>query len=241
MADQGGRATNAGGAARGYDSLMPTLTDVDIWPLLGATISVSDIELSAIDDRTALDLGRLAARGIHGMTLPFSTPWSRGTDLEVARNLYRHHSHLRAALKPESWSLEFAARLDHTLIGVQSLEAKDFATTRSAASGSWLGRDWQGRGIGTLLRVAILTFAFEGLGADEVTTSAWFDNAASNAVTRKLGYAPNGEEVHDREGVAAVLKHYRLDRATWEARPAEFRPHVQMEGLEPVRSWLGLS
>jgi RimJ/RimL family protein N-acetyltransferase len=219
---------------------MPTLTDVDIWPMLGVRITVSDIELSWIDDRTALDLGRLAARGIHGMTLPFSTPWSRGSDVEVARNLYRHHSAIRAAFKPDAWSLDFAARLDHTLIGVQSLEAKDFATTRSAQSGSWIGRDWQGRGIGTLLRVAILAFAFEGLDAQEVTTSAWFDNAASNAVTRKLGYAPNGEETHDREGVAAVLKHYRLDRGTWDARPAELRPHVDIEGLGPVRTWLGL-
>jgi RimJ/RimL family protein N-acetyltransferase len=219
---------------------MPALSDVDIWPLLGVTIAVSDIELSAIDDRTALDLGRLAARGIHGMTLPFSTPWSRGTDLDVARNLYRHSSELRATLRPEAWALEFAARLDHTLIGVQSLEARDFTTTRSAASGSWLGRDWQGRGIGTLLRVAILTFAFEGLDASEVTTSAWFDNAPSNAVSRKLGYAPNGEEVHDREGVATVLRHFRLDRKTWDARAAEFRPHVQLDGVEPVRRWLGL-
>ncbi|MDH2445320.1 GNAT family protein [Amnibacterium sp. CER49] len=219
---------------------MPTLTDVDIWPLLGVRISLSDLELAGIDDRTALDLGRLAARGIHGMTLPFATPWSRGSDLEVARNLYRYHSGLRTTVRPEEWSLDFAARLDHTLIGVQTLVAKDFPTTRTAESMSWLGRDWQGRGIGTLQRVAILTFAFEGLGAEVVTTSAWADNAASNAVTRKLGYRPNGEEVLEREGRAAVLKHYRLDRTGWDRRPEEFRQVVQIEGLEPIRAWLGL-
>jgi RimJ/RimL family protein N-acetyltransferase len=219
---------------------MPTLTDVDIWPLLGVRISLSDLELEGIDDRTALDLGRLAARGIHGMALPFATPWSRGSDVEVARNLYRYHSGLRTTVRPEEWSLDFAARLDHTLIGVQTLVAKDFATTRTAESMSWLGRDWQGRGIGTLQRVAILTFAFEGLGAEVVTTSAWADNAASNAVTRKLGYRPNGEEVLDREGQAMVLKHFRLDRAGWDRRPEEFRQVVQIEGLEPIRAWLGL-
>ncbi len=219
---------------------MPTLTDVDIWPLLGLRISVSDVELAAVDDRTALDLGRLAASGIHGNALPFTTPWSRGSDVEVARNVYRHHSGLRTALTPESWSLEFAARLDHTLIGVQALEAQDFPTTRSAESLSWLGLQWQGRGIGTLLRIAVLTFAFDGLGADEVTTRAWSDNLASSAVSRKLGYRPSGEEVLDREGNPTVLKHYRLDRATWEARPPDLRPHVQMDGLTPVRRWLGL-
>jgi RimJ/RimL family protein N-acetyltransferase len=219
---------------------MPTLTDVDIWPLLGLRISVSDVELSAVDDRTALDLGRLAASGIHGNALPFTTPWSRGSDVEVARNVYRHHSGLRTTLSPDAWSLEFAARLDHTLIGVQALEADDFATNRSAESMSWLGLQWQGRGIGTLLRIAVLTFAFEGLGASRVTTRAWSDNVASSAVSRKLGYVADGEALEDREGVPTVLRHYRLERTAWEARPAELRPHVLMEGLAPVRRWLGL-
>jgi RimJ/RimL family protein N-acetyltransferase len=220
---------------------MPTPTDVDIWPLLGVRLSVSDVELSAIDDSTALDLGRLAASGIHGDAQPFQRPWTRGTPLEVARNVYTYQSGLRSRCGPEQWALEFAARLDGTLIGVQALEAEDFPTTRSAASGSWLGRDWQGRGIGTLLRIAILSFAFDGLGANEVRTAAWADNAASNAVTRKLGYEPNGEQVLDREGSATVLKRYRLDRATWERRPLELRQHVQMDGLDAVREWLRIA
>jgi len=219
---------------------MPALSDVDIWPLLGLRISVSDVELSAVDDRTALDLGRLAASGIHGNALPFTTPWSRGSDVEVARNLYRHQSRLRSTLAPERWSLELAARLDHTLIGVQALEAHDFPTNRSAESMSWLGLQWQGRGIGTLLRIAVLTFAFEGLGATEVTTRAFADNVASSAVSRKLGYAKQGESLEDREGVPTVLRHYRLDRGAWDARPTDLRPHVEMEGLGPVRRWLGL-
>ncbi len=219
---------------------MPPLSDVEIWPLLGVRIIVSDIELTPIDDRTALDLGRLAAGGIHGNFLPFATPWTRGTEDQVARNVYRYHSGLRATMSAESWSLEFAARLDGTLIGVQSLSADGFRTTRSAESGSWLGRAWQGKGIGTLNRIAILSFAFEGLGADEVTTSAWADNVASNAVTRKLGYAPNGEERLDREGRVTVQKRFVLPRTTWESRGADLRPHVQLEGVEPVRAWFGI-
>jgi RimJ/RimL family protein N-acetyltransferase len=220
---------------------MPTPTDVEIWPPLGVRLSVSDIELTAIDDATALDLGRLAAAGIHGDALPFPTPWSRGSAVEVARNVYTHQSGLRSRCTPEHWTLEFAARLDGTLIGLQSLEAVDFPTTRSAESGSWLGREFQGRGIGTLLRVAILSFAFDGLGAEEVRTSAWADNTASNAVTRKLGYLPNGEQVLDREGTATVMRRYRLDRATWERRSGELGQHVQMDGLEAVRDWLHIT
>jgi len=217
---------------------MPTPSDVDIWPLLGVRIRVSDIELAPIDDRTALDLGRLAAGGIHGNFLPFSTPWTRGSEVEVARNVYRYHAKLRQEMSPERWSLEFAARLDHTLIGVQSLTAEHFVTTRSAESGSWLGQAWQGKGIGTLNRIAILTLAFEGLGADEVTTSAWADNVASNAVTRKLGYEPNGEERLDREGRVTVQKRFRMSRAMWEARGADLRPHTEIEGVDALRDWL---
>jgi len=219
---------------------MPTPSDVDIWPLLGVRIQVSDIELAPIDDRTALDLGRLAAGGIHGNFLPFSTPWTRGTDTEVARNVYRYHSRLRQEMSPDRWSLEFAARLDHTLIGVQSLTAEHYGTTRSAESGSWLGQAWQGKGIGTLNRIAILTLAFDGLGAHEVTTSAWADNQASNAVTRKLGYEPNGEERLDREGRVTVQKRFRMSREMWEGRGADLRPHVDLQGVEALRRWLSI-
>ena len=215
-------------------------SDVDIWPLLGVRIAVSDIELTPIDDRTALALGRLAAGGIHGNFLPFNSPWTRGSEVDVARNLYRYHARLRGEMAPERWSLEFAARLDHTLIGVQSLSSEHFATTRSAESGSWLGRAWQGKGIGTLNRIAILTLAFDGLEAAEVTTSAWADNTATNAVNRKLGYEPNGEERLDREGRVTVQQRFRMSRQMWDARPRDLRPHVQLDGVEPLRRWLGL-
>jgi RimJ/RimL family protein N-acetyltransferase len=217
---------------------MPTPTDVDIWPLLGVSITVSDVELRPVDDRTALDLGRLAAGGIHGNFLPFSTPWTRGDEVDVARNVFRYHSRMRHEMSPEKWSLEFAARLDHTLIGVQSLFAENFPRIRSAESGSWLGQAWQGKGIGTLNRIAILTLAFDGLGAAEVTTSAWADNVASNAVTRKLGYEPNGEERLEREGRVTVQKRFRMTREMWDARGADLRPHVQLEGVEALRRWL---
>ena len=49
-----------------------------------------------------------------------------------------------------------------------------------------------GRGFGKEMRAAVLGFAFDGLGALSAETSAFLDNAASNGVTRSLGYEDNG-------------------------------------------------
>ena len=45
---------------------------------------------------------------------------------------------------------------------------------------SWLGRAFQGRGLGTEMRAAVLAFAFDGLCATAADSSAFLDNAASN-------------------------------------------------------------
>ncbi|MEU9175271.1 GNAT family protein [Streptomyces sp. NPDC048550] len=42
------------------------------------------------------------------------------------------------------------------------------------------------------MRAAALALAFDGLGAARVTSTAFADNAASRAVSRRFGYRPNG-------------------------------------------------
>ena len=44
---------------------------------------------------------------------------------------------------------------------------------------SWLGRGFQGRGIGTAMRRVICAFAFDHLDAEQVTSGAFSDNPAS--------------------------------------------------------------
>ena len=43
--------------------------------------------------------------------------------------------------------------------------AREFATRRMVGTGSWIGRDFQGRGFGKEMRAGLLTLAFDGLGA----------------------------------------------------------------------------
>ena len=106
--------------------------------------------------------------------------------------MIRYYSSVRASFRPEDFELQFAVRSAGVLVGTQALHAHDFAVTRTAEPGSWLGRVHQGRGTGTRMRRAVCAFAFDHLGATEVTSGAFQDDPASLAVNRKVGYRPNG-------------------------------------------------
>jgi RimJ/RimL family protein N-acetyltransferase len=50
------------------------------------------------------------------------------------------------------------------------------------------------------MRAAILMFAFDVLGAGSARSAAFPDNPASLAVSRRLGYLPDGTEIRERHG-----------------------------------------
>jgi RimJ/RimL family protein N-acetyltransferase len=104
-------------------------------------------------------------------------------------------------------------------------------------TGSWLGRDHQGQGIGTQMRAAVLWLAFAGLGAESACSGAFEDNLASIAVSRKLGYQDDGIDRYVRRGEPVVSRRFRLDRQAWQDSRAV--PAV-IEGLEPCLPLFGL-
>lgn len=216
-------------------------TDLDLWPLAGLRAVSGDLELRYADDATLFALARLAAEGVHAPeAMPFSVPWTRGTPSEVARSVLRYGWGVRSEFGPEKFALELACvhRGTGEVLGVQAANGRDFAISRTVETGSWLGLRHQGRGIGTRMRRMMLHLVFEGLGARIATTSAFADNAASNGVTRAIGYEPNGVTVMVREGRAADHIDYRLTREAWAAQPD--RPEVELHGVEAVRGFLGL-
>ena len=75
----------------------------------------------------------------------------------------------------------------------QGFTTSDYLVTRTGETGSWLGREHQGRGIGTRMRQAMCAFLFDCLDAQVITSGAFLDNPASLAVSRKVGYRPNGQ------------------------------------------------
>ena len=135
----------------------------------------------------------LARAGIHPPgEMPFAVAWSTIPSPGFERGFLQHHWRMRATWSATDWSLNLLTVLDGRTIGTQTVEAKDFAVHRTVATGSWIGREFQGLGFGKEMRAAVLGFAFDGLGARVAETSAFLDNMASNAVSRALGYAENG-------------------------------------------------
>jgi RimJ/RimL family protein N-acetyltransferase len=76
---------------------------------------------------------------------------------------------------------------DGRLVGSQGFSTRDFLVTRIGETGSWLGREFHDRGIGTAMRKVICAFIFDYLGATFITSSAYADNPASLRVSRKCG------------------------------------------------------
>jgi RimJ/RimL family protein N-acetyltransferase len=216
-------------------------TRTELWPPSGLRVVSGDLELRYLDEDLLFQLAVVGGEGIHDPgAMPFTFPWSRGSAVEVGRSILAYQWSAASRIAPASWAIELAVVRGGEVLGVQSLTATDFLVTRTAESGSWLGRRHQGAGVGTRARLMILELLFAGFDARTATTSAWQDNGPSNAVTRKIGYRPNGTMTLEREGKAADDVRYRLDRDDWAARPEALRPEVTLHGVGPVREMLGL-
>jgi RimJ/RimL family protein N-acetyltransferase len=143
----------------------------------------------------------------------------------------------RGRTEPSWWRLYFVVEADGRLVGMQDLLAEDFQTLGLVSSFSWLAPDARGRGIGREMRAAILYLAFGGLAAREALSEAFVDNAASNAVSRSLGYEKNGTTWATRRGRACELQRWTLSRARWEAGR---RTDIELTGVDGCLPFLGL-
>jgi RimJ/RimL family protein N-acetyltransferase len=209
---------------------------VDHWPLFGLRVRTPRLELVSPTDELAAELGELAVQGIHDpATMPFSTPWTDAPADELPRNCVVHYWSNRVSTSPKAWHLSLAVLVDGEPVGAGGLIAEGFAVRRTFETGSWLGRAFQGRGLGVEFRQACLHLGFAGLGAMEATTGAYHDNAASLGVTGRLPYEPNGEVIQPRRDGADRLLQFRMPRANWETIR---RDDIAIEGLEPCLSLL---
>lgn len=211
------------------------------WPLFDLRVRTPRVELRPPTDEDLLAVVDLIRHGVHDPAeMPFSNPWTDAPSPDLERNSLKWAWGQRASWTRDDWGLGMAVWLlqpEPRIVGVQDLFAKNFHQTRVAESGSWLGRDWQGQGIGKEMRAAVLHLAFAGLGARWCETFAWDDNASSLGVTRRLGYEDNGVEMDLRRGEPAALHRFRMTREQWEGRR---RRDIRIEGLEACLDLFGL-
>ncbi len=218
------------------------------WPLAGLRLRTrgrsGQLELRLPDAADLAALATLAEAGLHDPHVqPFSVPWTDVEPAERAQSVLQFHWACLASFRPEKWDLNLAVVRDGTVVGTQAVGAKDFAILREVGTGSWLGRPYQGQGIGTAMRAAALTLAFDGLGAEFALSAAFTDNPASLAVSGKLGYRDDGMKRQVIRGRPAELRRLRLGRADWLARRADSEARfgeVMIEGLSPCLPLFGL-
>jgi RimJ/RimL family protein N-acetyltransferase len=210
-----------------------------LWPVFGLVIRTPRLVLRLPRENELPALTR-AAREIAAPGEPrLQMPWMYEPSPAMEQHLVQRYWRSLAHWEPESWHLVMAVYADDEPIGVQDMWASDFARTRSVGTGSWITRSQQGKGLGTEARAAILELAFSSLGAEEARTEYYDGNVASERVSRKLGYAANGERLAYLEGSGQVTEyHLRLTRDAWEQGESG---RVTIAGAERCLSMFGMN
>lgn len=208
-----------------------------LFPPYRLVIRAGDLTLRMLTDADLPEYAALIRRPIfEHADADYVFPWYAVEPDERVRAALRFQWGLRTRLSPEQWTLPLGIWADGRLIGCQDLSADRFATRRTVESGSWLTRDQHGRGYGTLMRQAMLVFAFDHLGATRAESAAAVGNAASYGVSRACGYVDNGTEVSTLPGPPLVQQRFLVTPETLR-RP---KVPVEVEGLgDDLRAMLG--
>jgi RimJ/RimL family protein N-acetyltransferase len=190
------------------------------------------LELRLPTEDELVELFRVAEGGIHPPEeMPFFVPWTDDLRLDA---FVEYHRDTWAAWRPEQWLLNLFTFLDARPIGSQGVGAEEFAVRREVETGSWLGAQYQGRGLGTEQRAAVLELAFAHLGAEVAVSGSIVHNRSSQRVSEKLGYRVTGTRTIAPRGDPVEHFDYRLERDEWSC-PIP----VEVEGIKPALPLFG--
>ncbi|WP_406726956.1 GNAT family protein [Streptomyces sp. GD-15H] len=211
---------------------------IDHWPLKGLRVQSPRLELRLPSEEELAEVADVAARGVHAPNeKPFLTPWTDLPPAGRARHVVQQHWIRLGRWTPQNWALELVAFFEGRPVGIQEMRAVDFGIRREIVSGSWIGLDHQGRGLGTEMRVAMLHLAFAELEAVSATSMSFTDNLSSVFVSRKLGYRPDGITRDALHGQVVESQRFRLSRQDWDLQE---RPHVTVSGIASCRELFGI-
>lgn len=208
----------------------------DALPLLALRITAGPVELRGITDDLLGPIADLAL-DIHDPDfMPFFEPWSLSPAKDMPRVVARWYWGQRSSFTPAKWSADFAVFYEGELVGVQGFSTRDYLVLRAGETGSWLGRGFQGKGIGTAMRQVICAFLIDHVDARLITSAAFADNPASLAVSRKTGYTDNGSEPFNRLGKPVTLRRTVLEPANL----VRYQHSLTVAGLKEFRQSIGL-
>jgi RimJ/RimL family protein N-acetyltransferase len=205
---------------------------VNVERLWDIRVRTPRLELRLPTEDELVELFHVAEGGIHPPEeMPFFVPWT--DDLRLDAFLEFHHGSWDA-WRPEKWLLNFFTFLDGKPIGSQGLGAEEFAERREVETGSWLGAPYQGKGLGTEQRAAVLELAFVHLGARVAVSGSFVHNISSQRVSEKLGYRVTGTRTVAPRGEPVEHFDYRFERDEWACPIA-----VEVEGVEAALTLFG--
>ncbi|MER5207825.1 GNAT family N-acetyltransferase [Streptomyces sp. NPDC002825] len=210
----------------------------DHWPLMALRVRSPRLELRLPSEEELAEVADVAARGVTSpgaRTTPM--PWTELPPAERARHVIQLHWSRLGRWTPQDWALNLVAFHEGRPIGIQDVRAVDFGVRREIVSGSWLGLDHHGKGLGTEMRIAMLYLAFAELGTVSATSLSFADNHASATVSRKLGYRPDGITRDVLHGEVVESLRFRLSREDWTAQD---HPPVTVTGLKGGEELFGI-
>jgi RimJ/RimL family protein N-acetyltransferase len=211
----------------------------DLWPLYDLRVNAGDLELRYPAEAELPLFADLIEGGLHPPgEMPFGLAFTDPPTAERNFSSYQWWMGSRGRFSAQDWALTLGVWENGTPVGFQDVRAERFPMFRTVHTGSWLGMAYQGRGIGKLMRQAVLALAFDHLGARFAETSAFLDNIASNRVSIGVGYEPNGFGELAPRGIPRSTQHFRMSLEAWRARA---RPEVRVEGLESSLHLFGLA
>ncbi|WP_018350558.1 GNAT family N-acetyltransferase [Longispora albida] len=200
------------------------------WPVHNLVLRTGDVTLRANTEADLVPLSELCPADVEtNPHLPdFGVPGHR-----AAHAIHQGYWRSMGSWEPGTWSAGFTVWVSGELAGFQDLEAADFGALRTVETASWLGTAFRGKGIGKAMRLAVLSLAFDGLGAEVAETEAWTHNASSLGVSRALGYVDNGVKLHRHQDSVAEMARMRLTRQRWSELHTGH--DVTIEGLDTCR------
>ena len=208
------------------------------WPQFVLAIEVdgaclqppTDDQLSVLAQRAAEPGAVLPAENSHFVT------WIQGrTPEEIAQQRIARVRANRDLSSRPGWTLDLAVMVAGQPVGLQSLSGFDqWPRHRVVGTTSWLLASFQGRGIGTCSRAAVLELAFTHLRAESAKSWVLDANRASVAVSIKLGYHLIDRHDITEHGCRYTEGVYQLERDVWLKSPVRRQYFPAITGVEPL-------